>query len=305
MGIYDRDYYRREGPSYLESFTVRGQMVKWLLIINITVFVVQLVTRHRDGPVWRSPVDEALVLDSQKVLAGEVWRLLTYAFLHDEANLWHIAINMWVLFMFGGYLEDLYGRWEFLTFYLVAAIVGGIAYVLGGFTPLQLPGRCVGASGAITALMILCAFHYPHLTIFLFFVVPVPLWALAIFQVAQDAFGFLGGSRGGTAFSVHLGGAAFAALYYQTGIRLLGLLPNLRSWRQQRSRARLRVFRPDEESREPVAVTTPSAPDVDEQLEAKVDAVLEKVARFGQSSLTEQEREILLKASEIYKRRRT
>jgi hypothetical protein len=43
----------------------------------------------------------------------------------------------------------------------------------------------------------------------------------------------------------------------------------------------------------------------DEQLEAKLDAVLEKVARSGQASLSEPERQILLRASEIYKRRRT
>jgi hypothetical protein len=155
--------------------------------------------------------------------------------------------------------------------------------------------------------MILCAFHHPRLTILLFFVLPVPIWALAIFQVAQDTLGLLGGSRGETAFSVHLGGAAFAAAYYQLQVRLLSFWPRLHAWKKQRSRPRLRVFQADEENREPVAVPVPAPPlaDVDEQLEAKVDAVLEKVARFGQSSLTDQERQVLLRASEIYKRRRS
>ena len=48
-----------------------------------------------------------------------------------------------------------------------------------------------------------------------------------------------------------------------------------------------------------------SSGDMDEQLEAKLDAVLEKVARFGQDSLTESERQILQRASDMYKRRRT
>jgi len=43
---------------------------------------------------------------------------------------------------------------------------------------------------------------------------------------------------------------------------------------------------------------------VDEQLEAKLDQVLEKVARFGRESLTSEEQQILQRASEIYKRRR-
>jgi hypothetical protein len=47
-----------------------------------------------------------------------------------------------------------------------------------------------------------------------------------------------------------------------------------------------------------------AARSVDEQLEAKLDHVLEKVSQYGRESLTPEEREILLRASEIYKRRR-
>jgi hypothetical protein len=52
------------------------------------------------------------------------------------------------------------------------------------------------------------------------------------------------------------------------------------------------------------AVASPP-PVGDEQLEAKLDAVLEKVARSGKDSLTDGERQILLRASEVYKRRRS
>jgi hypothetical protein len=45
--------------------------------------------------------------------------------------------------------------------------------------------------------------------------------------------------------------------------------------------------------------------DLDEHLDAKLDAVLEKLSRHGRESLTEKERDILLKASEIYKKKRT
>ncbi len=309
MGIYDRDYYRKEGPSFLDSFTLRGQVViKWLLIVNIAVYVMQLITREG---VAGGPVTEALILIPQKVLDGQVWRLLTHAFLHDPSNPFHIIFNMWVLWLFGGYMEELYGRWEFLAFYLTAAVMGGLAFMaqaaLGWHLPLGLNSAALGASGAVTAVIILCAFHYPNLTILLFFVLPVPIWALAVFQVIQDSFGLLGGRSGANiGFSAHLGGAAFAALYFQMHWRLLTFWPKFRSWKSQRSRPRLRVFRGEEESREPVPVATiPPAVDVDEQLEAKLDAVLEKVARTGQSSLTDAEKQILLRASEIYKKRRT
>jgi hypothetical protein len=64
----------------------------------------------------------------------------------------------------------------------------------------------------------------------------------------------------------------------------------------------------NDDTPEPVgaAVESPPRPReaTDENLEAKVDAVLEKVSKFGQESLTAEEREILFKASELYKKRR-
>ena len=221
-----------------------------------------------------------------------------------NANIWHIVFNMWLLWLFGGDVEELQGRWEFLTFYLVAVVAGGVGYMAQDRLTGPIP-PCLGASGAVTAVMILCAFHYPSKTILLMFVLPVPIWLLAAFQVLQDSFGLLSGGQG-VAFSVHLAGAAFAALYYNLHWRLLSFLPRFRSWSGRRSRPRLRVFQADrEDEREPVAVAGPATADVDEQLEAKVDAVLAKVARTGQSSLTEMEKQILLRASEIYKKRRS
>src|SRR5262245_19545690 len=103
MGIYDRDYYRREGPSFLGGLTSRAPVCKWLIIINIVVFVVQLATiEHFPGTNLRSgdgPFTEALLLDPSLVIHGEVWRLLTHAFLHDSSGSmpWHIILNMFVL----------------------------------------------------------------------------------------------------------------------------------------------------------------------------------------------------------------
>jgi membrane associated rhomboid family serine protease len=310
MGIYDREYYRREGPSFFGSFAGRGQVCKWLIGINVAVFVVQLVTMHRiqapDG--WVVGPDYgaftgALVLDPDKVIyGGEVWRLLTYAFLHDPVQLMHILVNMFFLWFFGKDVEDLYGPREFLAFYLVSAVLGGLAFLLWAI------GKgahvCLGASGAVTAVMVLYAIHYPSRVIHLWFLIPIPTWFFVFFQVAQDAFVFVGNIKTSTAVTVHLAGAAFALAYYKGHWRLLGFWSRLRSWQQQRGRPRLRVYR--EERPQPVAVasTTPAS-EADDQLEAKLDAVLEKVARHGQGSLSESERKILMRASEIYKRRRT
>ncbi len=293
MGIYDRDYYRKEGPSYLGALIPSGLVCKWLIGINIVVFIIQLT--------W-GPVTNAFELNTAKVLDGQIWRLLTYAFLHSPIDPLHIVFNMLFLWWFGSELEQMYGAREFLAFYLVAALLGGIAFqvqalVDGGGLP------CIGASGAVTAVMVLYAFHFPHTPILLFFFLPVPIWLLVLFQVAQDSFQLFGRVQTGIAVAVHLGGAAFGALYYKLHWRILDWRQGLQSWWQQFRRPHLRVFRPEEE--EPVSVAAQSNQDLDEHLDAKLDAVLEKLSRHGRDSLTDSERAILMRASEIYKKKRT
>src|SRR5436309_3148348 len=104
MGIYDRDYYR-EGPSYLDSLIPSGLVCKWLIGLNVAIFIAQMVTRQvvaipiegmgqvnsHAGAGW---VTDSFILDPRAVLSGEVWRLLTYAFLHSPDSWMHIVFNM-------------------------------------------------------------------------------------------------------------------------------------------------------------------------------------------------------------------
>jgi membrane associated rhomboid family serine protease len=78
---------------------------------------------------------------------GELWRLFTYALLHDRRNATHLIVNMLSLFSVGSFLEPLLGRWRLGVLYFVSAVVGGIASTL--FTDVL----SVGASGAVWGLM--------------------------------------------------------------------------------------------------------------------------------------------------------
>jgi membrane associated rhomboid family serine protease len=330
MGIYDRDYIRREGPSFLGSFADRGTVCKWLIAINVVVFIVQVLTLQRTDHLGvplahpeAGPVTTAFELDVSRVMAGEVWRLLTYAFLHSVSSPMHIIFNMLFLWWFGSEVEDIYRPREFLAIYLTGAVLGGIAYCLtalagghqligpGGHPLLDAAGRpiylpCIGASAAVTTVLVLCAIHYPTRVIYLFFVLPIPIWAFVVFAVAKDALTFFGRLDTSVAVDAHLAGAAFGLLYYKAGWRLTELWPSFQGWRRRRAQPRLRVFR-EEEEEAPTPVSVVAAPPrlEDEQLEAKMDAVLEKLSRVGKENLTESEREVLLRASEVFKRRRT
>src|SRR5262249_8878799 len=162
------------------------------------------------------PVTELFILNTDKVLHGEVWRLLTAAFLHSTGSWWHIFFNMIVFWWFGREMEEMYGPAEFLAFYLVAAVVGNLAYAGCAWASyasthfsLALAPHALGASGAVTAVLVLFAMHFPHRTVRLFFLIPVPVWLCVILMVGLDAFGFLSGNTGGVAVTAHLRGAAF------------------------------------------------------------------------------------------------
>src|SRR3954470_21041741 len=124
MGIYDREYYRDESSSFLGTLARQGTTWKWLVTINVVAFILQLATAERGVQGWFTNL---FILDTDKVLHGEVWRLVTYAFLHS-AGWQHILFNMLIVWWAGSEVEDIYGAREFLAFYLASAVFSGAAY---------------------------------------------------------------------------------------------------------------------------------------------------------------------------------
>lgn len=296
MGIYDRDYARRDAPGVSGSYPEPGVAMRWLVGINVVVFVVQLLTWQPRGG---SPgITLYLGLDTDAVWRGEVWRLLTYGFLHSITHPTHIIFNLLALWFVGKAIEEQYGTREFVAFYLVSIVFAGLAYLLANYSG---AGFAVGASGGISALLVLYAYHWPYRTILVFFVIPMQVWVAVVLFIALDALVFTSQVNTGVAVAAHLGGALFGYLYYQFKWHLTGWFDAVREWNRQRSRPRLRVYR--EEPDEPLTRVA-AALSEEEQLEAKMDAVLEKVAQVGIDNLTPDEKAVLQKASEVYRRRR-
>src|SRR5262249_11368792 len=152
---------------------------------NVVVFFAQLIGQSQ-GYYFILDWFSLRVAD---VMQGEVWRLLTYAFLHGSFR--HLFWNMLFLWWFGSDVEELYGWREFLCFYLLASIVGGLGYMVHvAVQPdfFMMPNvrqfiPAIGASGAITAVLLLCAFHFPTRQILVMLLIPVPIWLFVIFQV--------------------------------------------------------------------------------------------------------------------------
>lgn len=308
MGIYDRDYYRRERSGILSVFDGTGQVCITILVITVVAYFVQIGTREwisKFEPIQNSGWFTNLFdFQPAAIFHGQVWRLVTYAFLHSTDSIWHIVFNMLLFWMVGRETESIYGPREFLAFYLVAALIGGLAQLLAGWMVPQLAGPMLGASGAVTAVLVLFAMHFPTRVFYFMMVIPMPVIALVAVSVLIDVLGLVSGQAKGVAVACHLGGAAFGFLYYRFDWRVTRFWPSLPNLKKMtRRQPRLRVFR-GEDDEEPVGVHSPTRPSPESQLEAELDTVLEKVSRYGKSSLTDREQQILLRASEIYRNKR-
>jgi membrane associated rhomboid family serine protease len=156
------------------------------------------------------------LVSTSRLMHGYVWTLVTAAFSHNE--LWHLAINMFVLWSFGTVLERLWGTRIFVIFYLLAAVASSLSHcavsslIMGnGDIP------ALGASGAISGLLLAYALYFPRHKILLFGVIPVPALAGVLAFVGIDLWGLIAQSRGGglpIGHGAHLGGALAGALMY-------------------------------------------------------------------------------------------
>ena len=276
MGLYDRDYTRenfqsqfRHAPQMRMTFPKLTPIVKQLLIINIAVFLVATIVRPLGVFIY-----QWFQLDpSTLARALQLWRLITYQFLHDPGSIMHILFNMLGLLFLGPTLERHWGSKKFLVFYLSCGAAGALFYLLLVAVNFLPAVPMVGASGAILGMLAACAILFPQFIVFiLFFPVPIRVAAIAFTLIYVVAVITRGANAGGDA--AHLAGMAAGAAYVFS-----------KGWR---AKFRLRAQTGQWEKKI-----------VDQRnLQAELDRILQKVHDSGIHSLTPKEKKILKKATE-------
>lgn len=264
--------------------------VKWLLIANTAVFLLGALTSQAFFWHWFGFTPSEVF--------WRPWGAVTYMFVHGD--LWHLLINMLVLFFFGPPLEERWGSKGFLRYYLLCGLGGAALSFIFSFG-----AAVVGASAAIYGLMLAFAWYWPDSPIYVWGIFPVKAKYLVGFFFVLTFVSAFGGTGGGVAHFAHLGGLLTGLVYLRfeggVGTRLESLK------RAARVHRLAIVPREDEQAQEEgtgrrrrTRGRKSALPE--EELLDEVDRILDKISDSGIASLTEEERRIL---DEVSRRRRS
>lgn len=292
MGIFNREYMRDPSPGGRLN-PANWSPITLIIALNLAVFLLWQVSGDT-----REFLIAHFTTSWQHLRLGYVWTLLTSVFSHER--LFHLALNMLVLYFFGGKVVEWLGPRVFWVLYLSSGVVASFA--AAAVHAAQGASFILGASGAVTAVLLFSLFKEPRATIYLWAVVPVTAWLAALIIVGQDVYGLAQDLFGSpppgprVAHGAHLGGAGCGALFFLAWSR--GWLPlGAVTGRQGRRRRRSSRSTPWSNGPSPLLGPTRTAEE-----EARLDSLLQKVNQGGLDSLSPTEREFLISMSKKARR---
>ena len=277
--------------------------VQWLIAINVAIFFLQL-TVVRDADVWRALGFELRDLTEQP------WTIATYMFVH--AGFWHLALNMYTLWIFGPRIEHAWSPGGFTRYYLWCGLGGWLLHVM-----LTRNGLLLGASAAVYGVMLAYAMRWPDDEVLFFFIPMKVRWLVVLLAGINLAFGLWGAGTGSSvAYFAHLGGFAFGWLYLRTsaatGIdrlrQRMSQVPDIpdetpRAVPRSQPRPRERTQGIDEivaksnavvaKQRPPAPPSSPLSDKFSKKKAEELNGVLDKISQQGLASLTSDERRLL------------
>jgi len=196
-------------------FTYFPPIVQILLILNGVGF---LLLMYSPEPMFENFALWPLGLTGQTLFEGiaprfQLWQLVSYSFLHG--GLFHLLINMYVLWMFGSRIELAWGSKAFVIYYFVCVIGAGLVQLFVASQAVS-AGEIyptVGASGGVFGLLLAFGLTFPNERLMLLFP-PIVLKAkwLVLIYAGIELYAGVTGTMAGIAHFAHLGGMLFGFL---------------------------------------------------------------------------------------------
>ena len=243
---------------------------------------------------------EPLVLDPQKVLEGQVWRIVTWPFAYVGLTFWD-ALTIFFFWYFGTEIErDLLGRVRFTKFLVWSTILLGVLLV-GMYAAIPTFFAFLWTLDTLQLMVLLLWIAEWPQRRFLF---NIPAWLFGVVIVGISVLQFVGTGQGWLLlhFLLGIGICALVARHYGA-LSEHRWVPNLHvPHRQPKAKKQRRHFDPGRPTVVPGPWDSPVEPRVSKD-EARMNVLLDKIHASGTDSLTDKERAELLELRERLRRR--
>lgn len=260
------------------------KLIFWNIGISVVFFIL-----HGIFPVVYEKLFYWLVLtDDVKRMFIKPWTLLTYSFIH--AGIVHLILNMILLYFVSQLFSTFFSQKQFMTTYILGAIVGGVFFELFGLVFVHSGNILVGASAAIISPLFALVTFNPHMQIRLLLIGNVKIWYIAAFIVAIDLLQLMGTSNIGGHLA-HLGGAALGVIYallLKEGKDISLILDKIANILKKKKGT---PFKKVYVNKNNTANNT-----VKEETQKQIDLILDKISKSGYESLTKEEKSFLFNA---------
>ncbi|KQC33190.1 hypothetical protein AAU57_07590 [Nonlabens sp. YIK11] len=274
------------------TLNVSGKLVA---VISITTLLFWLL-----GLIY-PPITAWFALPSRFVPAIlQPWSWLTYGFLHG--GIFHLLINMLVLYFTGQMMLNLFSGRQFLTLFFTGVVAGGLVFTLVSelFVGFFSNNVLVGASAGVYATLFFICSYMPETQVRLFFILNVKLKYLAIALIVFDIIAILTNNNAGGSVA-HLAGAGvgyYSATRMKAGIDILegfaGFGDSMVNLFKSKPKSAKTNRNMKTVYRNTNKTATPKKSASDHQ--KRVDAILDKISASGYESLSREEKDFLFQA---------
>jgi membrane associated rhomboid family serine protease len=274
-----------------------------LILINVLIFLVISIidvtfslfnlSENSFNNIWNQLSLSAIPAE----VLRKPWTLITYMFMHSTSSIFHILINMLMLYWFGKIFLVFLQQKKLLNIYIFGGLCGALVYLIAYQSVPMLRDQppmlgMVGASASVIAIMIATATLVPDYKIMLLFIGEVKLKYVALIFILIDLISLKGGNSGG--HFAHLGGAIYGFLY----IRFIRSNSPLSNFIEKYAGMFTGLFKRKDKTYikyKKVKSVPKKKPTGTSQHD--IDTILDKIAISGYESLTDTEKEMLFNES--------
>jgi len=257
-----------------------GDKVQLLIILNIVVFILLYGLSVVSSSVYHSVFPYIAFVADGVASLGRFWTFISYSFVH--ATIWHLILNMIMLFFVSNLFFTFFTTRQFLFVYLVGALGGSIVYYLSAFF-FAMGAGLVGASAAVMAPLIAVASFAPQMEVRLALLGRIKMIYIAGFIILIDLFQLSSSNVGG--HLAHLGGALVGFGYVFLLKRGTDLAKPMKRTAKNKSTFK-KVY---------VNKTVEKNVTKEATAQKEIDAILDKISRSGYESLSKEEKDFLFR----------